>query len=97
MNDHNKAGPQAEAAWQAWVEMGQSKRLYFNFLRELDEKYDRGDSPSIAENLKMEKLLAEHDRNVKRFNRAMGAVSDPDEREVLMKKLSEAAAGFEIQ
>lgn len=99
MNDINDdtLGPEGEEAWQAYIAMGKTKRIYFGFLTELDQKYDKNESPSIAENLKMEELLADHDANVKLFNKAMAKVSDTADRELLMKKLTESAAGFEGQ
>lgn len=99
MNDStdNSLGPEGEAAWQAYLAMGKTKRIYFGFLQELDQKYDKNESPSIAENLKMEELLADHDVNVKGFNEAMAKVTDAGDRELLMKKLTQSATSFEAQ
>ena len=98
MTDSNSGlSPTAEAAWQAYQAMGKTKRIYFGFLTELDQKYDKNQSPSIAENLKMEELLADHDANVKVFNEAMAEVTEPEDREQLMKKLTDSAASFEAQ
>ena len=98
MTDNDDSlSPVAEDAWQAYQAMGRTKRIYFGFLTELDQKYDKNQSPSIAENLKMEELLADHDKNVKLFNEAMEKVTEPTDREQLMLKLSESAATFEAQ
>ena len=56
---------EAEQAWLAYRAMSESKLVYFNFLNELDQKYDADVQPSIAENLKLEQLLKVHDRNVR--------------------------------
>ena len=71
--------------------MGATKAEYFGFLQELDQKYRPGGSPSIAENLKLEKLLKSHDEKVRAFNTAMQAVTAEDAREILLKKLGELA------
>ena len=78
-------------ALEAYRAMSQSKNIYFGFLQELDQKYDKNTSPSIAENLKLEQLLAAHDEKVKAFNEAMAAVEDKHEREELMTELTRAA------
>ena len=80
-------------ALEAYRAMSQSKNTYFGFLQELDQKYDKNASPSIAENLKLEQLLAAHDEKVKAFNEAMAAVTDKSEREELMAHLTKAATG----
>lgn len=85
---NNELTAEARAAWLAYLEMGESKKTYFAYLQSLDEKYDRNQSPSIAENLKLEELLKSHDEKVKTFNTAMSAVLDADAREALLKKLT---------
>ena len=54
----------------------------------LDEKYKMGGEPGIAENLKLEQLLSEHDQKVKLFNKAMAAVTDPDAKQQLLELLT---------
>ena len=78
----------ARIAYQAFQDMSKSKQAYFSFLQEIDEKYKSGGAPSIAENLQLEKLLGEHDKNVAAFNTAMGAIEDPDSRMALIKLMS---------
>ena len=80
-----------EQALDAYKAMSVSKSTYFGFLQELDQKYDKNQSPSIAENLKLEELLAAHDIKVKAFNEAMAAVEDKADREELMTKLTTAS------
>lgn len=83
--------PEAELAWQAYEAMGESKQDYFGFLQELDQKYAENESPSIAENLKLEELLKTHDERVRSFNVAMANVEDEDARKALIRKLTHAA------
>ena len=80
-----------EQALAAYKAMSLSKNTYFGFLQELDQKYDKNQSPSIAENLKLEELLSAHDIKVKAFNEAMAAVEDKAEREELMAQLTTAS------
>lgn len=75
-------------AYQAFQDMSKSKERYFGFLQELDVKYKNGGAPGIAENLQLEKLLKEHDKNVLAFNTAMSAVEDHDARLQLIKLMS---------
>jgi hypothetical protein len=79
---------EARIAYQAFQDMGESKQAYFTFLQEIDNKYKNGGAASIAENLQLEKLLGEHDKNVIAFNTAMAAVEDHDARMALIKLMS---------
>ena len=83
--------PETVTAWQAYQSMCSSKDDYFSLLQALDEKYKSGGGPGIAENLRLEKLLSEHDRKVKLFNRAVAAITDPDAKQQLMELLKVAA------
>jgi len=78
---------EAQTAWDAYQLMGKSKAEYFGLLQEIDQKYKQGGSPSIAENLQLEKLLNAHSEKVTAFNEAMQAVTDKESRELLLKKL----------
>ena len=82
----------AQAAWDAYQVMGQSKTAYFGLLQVIDQKYKHGGSPTIAENLQLEKLLKSHSEKVAAFNTAMQAVTDRETRELLLKKLIADAA-----
>jgi hypothetical protein len=84
--------PEAENAWLAYQAMGESKKTYFGFLQDLDQKYNKNESASIAENLKLEQLLKVHDTNVSAFNEAMSKVEEPDARQALMSMLTSASA-----
>jgi len=79
---------EAKVAYQAFQDMRKSKFAYFTFLQEIDVKYKSGGTPRIAENLQLEKLLGEHDKNVAAFNAAMAAVDDFDARNALIKLMS---------
>jgi hypothetical protein len=83
---------EAENAWRAYLAMKESKLLYFHFLQQLDQKYSKNESPSIAENLKMEQFLKTHDINVRAFNEAMQRIEQPEVRQQLMAKLAEASS-----
>ena len=87
MPEDTKLPAAAQAAWDAYQVMGKSKIEYFGLLQEIDQKYKQGGSPSIAENLQLEKLLNTHSEKVAAFNEAMQAVSDKESRELLLKKL----------
>ena len=83
--------PETAAAWQAYRSMCSSKDDYFSLLQALDEKYKSGGEPGIAENLRLEKLLSEHDRKVKQFNQAVAAITDPGAKQQLVELLKVAA------
>jgi hypothetical protein len=79
---------EAQVAYRAFQDMQTSKQNYFSLLQELDVKYKSGGAASIAENLQLEKLLKEHDKNVAAFNVAMSEVKDQDTRLQLIKLMS---------
>lgn len=83
---------EAEAAWLAYLAMGDSKKTYFYFMQALNRKYDRHQSPTLAENLKLESLLAAHAEKVRAFNTAMAAVTDVCNRASLLAKLTSASS-----
>ena len=85
--------PVAESAWSAYLAMAESKRNYFSFLAELDQKYKQASGPGMAENLKLEQLLAEHNEKVKLFTRAMNLVTEVADREVLLQKMQQLIEG----
>ena len=45
----------------------------------------------IAESLKLEQLLGEHDQKVKLFNQALSAITDPGAKQQLVELLKVAA------
>ena len=78
---------EAQTAWDAYQAMGESKTAYFGLLQDIDQKYRNGGSPSIAENLQLEKLLKVHDEKVMAFNEAMQGITDKTARELLLQRL----------
>ena len=83
--------PETVAAWQAYQSMSTGKDAYFSLLQALDEKYRHGGNPTIAENLKLEQLLGEHDRKVKAFNQALLAITNPGAKQQLVELLKDTA------
>ncbi len=79
--------PEAQAALNAYQSMSESKKAYFSLLSEIDQKYREGGSPTIAENLQLEKLLGAHNEAVAAFNEAMQAVTELEVRELLLTRL----------
>ncbi len=79
---------EAKIAYQAFLDMSNSKAAHFNCLEAIENIYESGGVPSIAENLDLEKLLAYHDKNVIAFKTAMDAVTDSDEKKTLIHLLS---------
>ena len=79
---------EARIAYQAYQDMGESKRAYFSLLQEIDEKYKNGGAASDDETELLSRLLSEHDKNVVAFNTAMQAVVDVDARTALIKLMS---------
>jgi hypothetical protein len=77
----------AQAAWEAYMRMSATKNTYYEFLQSLDQKYDKGETPSEDENKELEVMLQAHSKTVSAFNDAMRAVEDPDDRMLLLKKM----------
>ena len=88
MQDPDDLSQAAQIAYQAFNDMKTSKDAHFNCLQAIDNKYQSGGAPSLAENLELEKLLAAHDRNVVAFRTALAAVTDEDERSKLVELMS---------
>ncbi len=79
---------EAKIAYQAFLDMSNSKAAHFNCLEAIESIYQSGGTPSIAENLELEKLLDNHDKNVLAFKAAMDAVTDSDEKKTLIQLIS---------
>jgi hypothetical protein len=75
-------------AYQAFLDMINSKTVYFECLEAIEALYESGGVPSISENLELEKLLANHDKNVLAYTTAMSAVADRDEKKTLIQLMS---------
>jgi hypothetical protein len=80
--------PIAHAAWEAYLRMSATKNAYFEFMQSLDQKYDKGDTPTEEENQELAVMLQAHSETVAEFNEAMRAVEDPDDRMLLLKKMA---------
>ena len=83
-----KLPPIAQAAWEAYQRMSATKNTYYEFLQSLEQKYDKGQTPSEEENRELEVMLKAHGETVAEFNEAMRAVVDPDDRMLLLNKMS---------
>ena len=79
---------EAKIAYQAFLDMSNSKAAHFNCLEAIETMYESGGVPSIAENLELKKLLANHDKNVLAFKTAMDAVKGSDEKKALIQLIS---------
>jgi len=86
--DDGELPPVAQAAWEAYLRMSATKNTYYEFMQSLEQKYDKGDTPSEEENQQLEVMLQAHGVTVAKFNEAMRAVDDPDERMLLLKKMA---------
>jgi hypothetical protein len=78
----------AQIAYQAFLDMSASKSAHFSCLEATNSAYEAGGVPSVAENLELEKLLTNHDKNVLAFQTAMDAVTDSDEMKNLLRFMS---------
>jgi len=85
--DHEELPPIAKVAWEAYLRMSVTKNTYFEFMQSLDQKYDKGETPSEEENQELAVMLQAHSKTVAEFNEAMRAVEDPDDRTLLLKKM----------
>jgi|GEM_PF-606470 len=88
MQSVNDLSDAAKIAYQAFLDMSESKAAHFSYLQAIDTKYEAGGAPGIAENMELERLLADHDKNVLAFTTAMAAVTDADEKQSLIRLMS---------
>ena len=79
---------EAKIAYQAFRDMSNSKSAHFYCLEAIETIYESGGVPSLAENLELKKLLANHDKNVLAFKTAMDAITDGDEKITLIQLIS---------
>ena len=79
---------EAKIAYQAFLDMSNSKTAHFNCMEAIQTVYESGGVPNITENLELEKLLANHDKNVLAFKTAMAAVTGNDEKKTLIQLMS---------
>ena len=88
MQSVDSLSEEAKIAYQAFLDMSNSKTAHFNCLEAIETIYEIGGVPSIAENLELKKLLANHDKNVLAFKTAMDAVTGSDEKKALIQLIS---------
>jgi hypothetical protein len=88
MSSADELSEAAQIAQRAFIDMSDSKEAHFNRLTALDKIYESGGIPSLAENLELEKLLANHDKNVMAFKTAIVAVTDDVEKMTLLQLMS---------
>ena len=88
MQSVDSLSEEAKIAYQAFLDMSNSKTAHFNCLEAIEAIYEIGGVPSIAENLELKKLLANHDKNVLAFKTAMDAVTGSDEKKALIQLIS---------
>ena len=79
---------EAKIAYQAFLDMSNSKAAHFSCLEAIESVYESGGVPGITENREGEKLLANHDKNGLAFKTAMDAVTDRDEKKTLIQLIS---------
>lgn len=87
MSNSTDLPEEAQYAWLAYQAMSESKKTYFSLLQELDMKYKKRGSPTLAENLRLEELLKLHNEKVAEFSNAMNTVEDKETRDVLLQMM----------
>ena len=85
--DNDELPPIAKVAWEAYLRMSATKNTYFEFMQSLEQKYDKGETPSEEENQELAVMLQAHSEIVAEFNQAMREVTDADDRILLLKKM----------
>ena len=88
MQSLDEFSEEVKVAYRAFVDMNNSKTAHFNCLESTENIYESGGVPSITEKLELEKLLANHDKNVLAFKTAMDAITDVDEKKSLLRLMS---------
>ena len=79
---------EAKIGYQAFIDMSNSKTAHFNCLKAIEAIYESGGVPGLADNIELQKLLANHDKNVLAFTTAMAAVTDNNEKIALVQLMS---------
>ena len=81
-------GEAAKIAYQAFLDMSDSKQAHFDYMQALEAAYESGGAPSADEKRELADLLVRHDKNVLAFKTAMAAVADGNERDALVRLMS---------
>ncbi len=88
MQSIDSLSEEAKIAYQAFLDMSNSKTAHFNCLETIETKYKSGGAPSVEENHELGKLLANHDKNVLAFKTALADVTDSEEKQTLIQLMS---------
>lgn len=71
--------PQAAVpAWKAYEGMEQTKQRHLSYLKELADRHGEEGARTIPESVYLDKLLKEHDRQVRVFRREMADLARND-------------------
>ena len=76
---------EAKIAYQAFLDMSNSKTAHFTCLEAHQAIYESGEMPGLADKLELEKLLSNHDKNVLAFKTAMTGITDSKEKLALIQ------------
>ena len=75
MSGSRKLPEAALPAWQAYKDMERSKRKHIDLLTRIEQRERHGGPRTIAEQVRLDRLLEAHDEAVLRFRRAMQALA----------------------
>ena len=70
--------PAAVPAWEAYCAMIVSKQRHFDFLRFLENEYERYGAPNADERAELAERLNQHDKNVSEFKAAVAVLKVRD-------------------
>ena len=81
---------EAQAVWAIYQTMAVTKQRHFDYLQTLEDKYEKYGQPSTAEKAHLERLLTDHDRQVKAFRSELTKlkIEHPGAYGALVQKLS---------
>jgi hypothetical protein len=68
----------AQAAWDAYLAMAQTKHQHFGYLQHLEEKYQPYGQASTAEQNQLQELLQAHDAQVALFRSTLAQLRIDD-------------------
>lgn len=86
--------PSAAPAWSAYLAMAETKQHHLDYLKQLEEKYQRYGQPSAQETARLKALLQAHDAQVSAFKKALQALkaTDPAASAALIAAMTEHSA-----
>ncbi len=71
MSGTKKLSEAAQPAWQAYRAMERTKREHLSLLTRIEQQERHAGPRSLAEQVRLDRLLEAHDEAVQRFRRAM--------------------------